>query len=113
MYEQQVAEREKFKYPPYYRLIQLTLKHAQAESVNEASAELARLLRSKFGKRVLGPEYPQVARIRNLYLKNILIKFEKGINLSKAKEDILSIIGILHSNRSLSPVRVIIDVDPA
>jgi primosomal protein N' (replication factor Y) (superfamily II helicase) len=113
MYEQQSSEREKFHYPPYYRLIQLTLKHPHPNPLNDASSELARLLRGKFGKRVLGPEYPQVSRIRNLYLKNIMIKFETGVNLGKAKEDILSLIVKLHSNRSLSQVRIIIDVDPA
>jgi len=112
LYQQQLAEREKFKYPPFYRLIRITLKHAQQELLNEASLELARLLKTKFGKRVLGPEYPQVSRIRNLYLKNILIKLERGVNLPKVKEDIFSVIDTLHANHLHSPVRVVIDVDP-
>jgi primosomal protein N' (replication factor Y) (superfamily II helicase) len=113
MYAHQSAEREKFKYPPYYRLIQLTLKHVSSELLNEAAAELTRSLKGKFGKRVLGPEYPQVSRIRNLFLKNIMIKFEKGVDLNKAKQDILSAIDKLHTNRSFTQVRVIADVDPA
>ncbi|MBK7028393.1 MAG: primosomal protein N' [Bacteroidales bacterium] len=113
MYHQQILEREKFKYPPYYRLIRLTLKHADNDVLNSAAAELAKILKGKFGKRILGPEYPQVSRIRNLYLKNIMIKLEKGVNLPKVKEDIFSAIQKLYTSHIHSPVRVIIDVDPA
>jgi primosomal protein N' (replication factor Y) len=112
MYQQQCQEREKFKYPPYYRLIRLTLKHADNDVLNSASAELAKILKHKFGKRVLGPEFPQVSRIRNLFLKNILVKLEKGVNLSKVKEDIFSSIQQLYTSHIHSPVKVIIDVDP-
>ncbi|NVO20104.1 MAG: primosomal protein N' [Bacteroidetes bacterium] len=112
MYNQQLSEREKFKYPPYYRLIQLTLKNVHQEELNKASAELAKTLRNAFGKRVLGPEFPQVSRIRNLYLKNILIKLEKGVNLLKTKELILSAISKMNSQPDFRQVRVIIDVDP-
>ena len=112
MFARQLAERKQFNYPPFYRLIQVTLKHADADLLNDASAILAKLLREKFGKRILGPEYPQVSRIRNLYLKNILIKLEQGVNLPRVKEDIRSAIDSLHANIHLSQVRVIVDVDP-
>jgi primosomal protein N' (replication factor Y) len=112
MVAHQLAERKRFNYPPFHRLIQLTLKHAGYELLNDASAEFARLLRKKFGKRVLGPEYPQVSRIRNLYLKNILIKLEQGVNLAKAKQEILAAVDELHVNRIYNQVRVIVDVDP-
>ncbi len=112
MFESQLAERKRYNYPPFNRLIQVTLKHAQSELLNEAAAELAKTLRKKFGKRVLGPEFPQVTRIKNLFLKNILIKLEQGVNLSKVKEEILSDVDKLHSIRVFSQVRVILNVDP-
>jgi len=112
MYALQMAEREKFKYPPSYRLIQLTLKHSAQDLLNEAAASMAGILRKEFGKRVLGPEYPQISRIRNQYLKNILIKLEKGVNLAKAKDLIREASTRLYTNKNYFQVRIIIDVDP-
>jgi primosomal protein N' (replication factor Y) (superfamily II helicase) len=112
MYQQQIQEREKFKYPPFYRLIQLTLKHPQQEVLNEGAFDLARDLRKRFGKRVLGPEYPIVSRIRNLFLKNILIKIERDVNLMKTKQQIMESIDLLHAGKAFSQLRVVIDVDP-
>ncbi|MFZ4549473.1 MAG: replication restart helicase PriA, partial [Bacteroidales bacterium] len=88
MYQSQMIEREKFNYPPFCRIVQLSLRHVSADLINKAADELAKTLRGLFGKRVLGPEYPNVSRIRNQYLKNILLKFEKGIPLPKAKDEI-------------------------
>ena len=83
-----------------------------ADLINRAADELAKRLRALFGKRVLGPEYPTVSRIRNQYLKNILIKFEKGIPLPKAKEEIRNAIMKLNAHPDYKAVRVVIDVDP-
>ena len=112
MYKQQISERDKFKYPPFYRLVLITLKHPDPDHLNKAADELTRILRSAFGKRVLGPVYPQVSRIRNMYLKTVLVKFEKGVNLPKAKEQIQEAIGKFFETMKLSQVRVIVDVDP-
>lgn len=112
MYQQQISEREKFKYPPFHRLVLLTLKHPDPDQINKAADELTRILRSAFGKRVLGPVYPQVSKIRNLYLKTVLVKLEKGVNLPKAKEQIQEAIGKFFETMKLSQVRIIIDVDP-
>lgn len=112
LYNSQIEERKKFKYPPFYRLIQLTVKHASQDSLNKAAAELTSLLKKSFGSRVLGPEYPQVGRIRNLYLKNIMIKIEKGVNLEKVKTQIMEAITTMNKKRMSSQARVIVDVDP-
>ena len=76
-YNYVLHERHKFRYPPYYRLIEITLKHKDSSLLNEAASELAKVLRNKFGRRILGPEYPSVSRIKNEYLKKILFKLEK------------------------------------
>ncbi len=111
MYQTQILERQKFSYPPFHRIVRLTLKHQDADLVNHAAADLAQLLRKSFGKRVLGPEYPLVSRIRNLYLKNILLKFEKGISLPKAKGEMQQCIQALLAPPTYKQVRIVIDVD--
>lgn len=112
MYQSQLIEREKFNYPPFCRIVQLSLRHVNADVINKAADVLAKYLRALFGKRVLGPEYPTVSRIRNQYLKNILLKFEKGIPLPKAKEEIRNAISKLNAQPDFKSVRVVVDVDP-
>jgi len=106
----QLLQRQKFNYPPYSRLILITLKHQDANKLNDAAAFLAHDLRRLFSKKVFGPEYPVVSRIRNLYLKNILIKLERGSHLQQHKDDILKIIGEFAAK--FSSVRISVDVDP-
>jgi primosomal protein N' (replication factor Y) len=112
MYQSQLLERERFNYPPFCRIVQLSLRHVDANLVNKASDELVKKLRKLFGKRVLGPEYPVVSRIRNQYLKNILLKFERGIPLPQAKDEIRNAIIKLNALPDFKSVRVVIDVDP-
>jgi primosomal protein N' (replication factor Y) len=111
-FEAQLRDRERFKYPPYYRLIQLQLKHADAKLINKAAAALAAELRSKLGKRVLGPEFPLVSRIRNLYIKQILVKLERGQQLAQHKDLIRASVEDFRKIGEFRQVRVVIDVDP-
>jgi len=112
MYKSQILERRNFKYPPFYRLINLSLKHKDARILNEASRELAIILRETLGKRILGPEYPLVSRIKNLYIKNILIKLEKDENLQNHKTNILKILDRFRGDTAFKSIRISIDVDP-
>ena len=112
MYSSQILERRNFKYPPFYRLISIHLKHKDTRLLNEAAKEFAMLLREKLGKRVLGPEYPLVARIKNLYIKNVLIKLERDETLAGYKKDIINIIDTFKRESSYKSVKIIIDVDP-
>jgi primosomal protein N' (replication factor Y) len=112
MYSNQILERRNFKYPPFYRLINIQLKHKDNRLLNEAAKSLAILLREKLDKRVLGPEYPLVARIKNLYIKNILIKLEREKKLGDYKRVITRIIDVFRQQSSYKSVRVILDVDP-
>lgn len=112
MYTSELYQRLEFKYPPYYKLIQLTLKHKEIEPLNEASKFLADKLREKFGKRVLGPEFPPVARIRNLYLKNILIKIEREASTKQAKNIIQELIDEFYTHAEFKSVKIFADVDP-
>jgi primosomal protein N' (replication factor Y) len=111
-FETQLEDRSKFHYPPFYRLILVRLKHRDFKILNKAAAELATDLRVTLGKRVLGPEYPLVARIKNLYIKQILIKIERGPNVASFKEKIKKHIEEFQKIPTNRQVRVVVDVDP-
>ncbi len=112
MFRRQVADRLKFHYPPYYRLIILKLKHKDYDLLNHAAAALAKDLRTYFGKRVLGPEYPLVSRIKDHYIKDILVKIERNAKLVSVKEKLAARLIEFQKIRDYQSVRVITDVDP-
>ncbi len=113
MYESQLEERLKFKYPPYYRLIQITLKHHDPQLLSEGAKVLAAKLKKNYGDMVLGPEFPPVARINNQYLKNIMIKLDRNSGMKSRKKEIFSIINDFKTEKEWKAFRVIINVDPA
>lgn len=112
MFRSQLQERKKFKYPPFYRIVELQLQHRDEGTLNAAADELAGMLRAKLGKRILGPEYPIVPRVKNLYLKNILIKLEKGARTHSLKKSIGQVLDEFHTSGQHKSTRVIVDVDP-
>ena len=112
MYQSQIVERKNFKYPPFYRMVRFSIKHRDARLLNEAAKELSIMFRESFGNKVLGPEYPMVSRIKNLYIKNILIKIERSDNLKDKKQTILKTIGNFRTLGKYKSVRISIDVDP-
>lgn len=111
MFTDQLNDRRQFHYPPFYRLIKITLKHKEYNRVNESAAWFAKSLRNSFGENVLGPEFPPIARIRNLYLKHILLKIPKQQSLAKTKDVILRIKTSFLSISEYRSIRIIIDVD--
>lgn len=112
MYRDQINERHQFQYPPFVRMIKISLKHKDLHLVNKAGEWLALSLRNNFGTMVLGPANPMIARIRNLYIKNILIKLPKDAPLASSKDVIQKIRNSFESIAEFRPVRFIIDVDP-
>ncbi len=112
MYKSQITERRVFRYPPFYKLIRITIRHKDEHVVNEAADFLAANLRQVFGNRVLGPEYPSVSRIRNLYLKNIQIRFEKSEAIAQAKKIIIDISNNICNQKQYSKLSIIHDADP-
>ena len=112
MYESQVTDRRGFRYPPFYRLITITMKHRDIDVLNEAADNYARQLREVFATRVVGPEYPNVARVRGLYLKNIMMRFERTEAIAQAKSIIMEIGDKLKSDKHLSSLQIHFDVDP-
>ena len=113
MYNSQIAEREKFRYPPFYRMIRLTLKHKSKDTVRRAAKDLAEYLEKIFGKRVLGPETPLISRLNNYYLENIWLKIEKKASAQKAKELLAEAISYTRKLPDYKSLLIVPDVDPA
>ena len=111
MYNEQMNDRYNFKYPPIYKQIKITFKHRDYNRVENASIWYAKSLRQVFKEHVLGPESPPIARIRNQFHKNILVKIPKKQSLSKTKEAIIKINNSFFSIKDFRSVKVILNVD--
>jgi primosomal protein N' (replication factor Y) (superfamily II helicase) len=111
-YRFEINERQKYLYPPFYRLIQISLKHRDEKTLELLSRDFNKILKEIFGKRVLGPVTPPVGRIRNLYIRHILLKLEKGLPNHDVKQKLQRVTDRFLSipeNRSL---KIQMDVDP-
>lgn len=113
MYHTQVAERRQYLYPPFVRLIILSVKHGDATVVNEASVKLVEELTVSFGTRVLGPVYPVVGRIKNQYIRLVVLKLERSVDLRPMKLQILTVIRQVLRMPGMSRLQIIPDVDPS
>lgn len=111
MYEEQMDERRNFKYPPIYRLIKITFKHRNYNKVNVAADWYAKSLRMVFKTDILGPEFPPVSRIRNQFIKHIIVKIPPKQSVSKTKEAIIKINNSFFAVKDFRAVRVILNVD--
>ncbi len=112
MYASQINDRRIFRYPPYYRLVQITLKHRENDIVIAASHWLADNLRITLGARVMGPEFPIVTRIRSLYLMQITIRFDRMESFSQGKNIIRQAAKNLQQQPPYKAVTLSFDVDP-
>lgn len=112
MYALQSAERQQFKYPPYYRMIQITLKHLDAAVINSGAKEMATEMKTVFGNRVLGPVIPAISRIQNMFIRQILFKIETEASLITAKKYLQDIMLRMLSKQEYKSMRISCDVDP-
>ncbi len=112
MYKNQLNERREFFYPPFCRLINITLKHTEISVLNIASDELAYRLKSLPEMIIIGPEFPLISRIRKMYKKSILLKLQKDSRLSKSKNQIKNCIDDMLRKRSYKNLRIVADADP-
>ncbi|MDC0304087.1 primosomal protein N', partial [Flavobacteriales bacterium] len=111
MFESELAQRKSFRYPPFIRMIKITIKHRDRDKVDEAALALALELETIPDKILLGPEYPLVQRIRNKYNKHIILKMG-GPNIKERKDKIFNIIQEVHSRKEFRSVFFQPDVDP-
>ncbi|MBT5645473.1 MAG: primosomal protein N' [Polaribacter sp.] len=111
MYKEQLQDRWQYKYPPYYRLIKITLTHRDYNKVDKGINWLAKAFQRSFGEYVLGPTAPAVSRIRNRYIKNLVIKVPPKQSLANTKNQITKIKNTFEAVSDFRPIRFIIDVD--
>lgn len=111
----QMPVRKQFNYPPFSRLVLLKLKYHKMDVLNNASDILAERMRHISGCEVIGPEYPVVPRIKNMFIKQLLIKIERNANLLQIKESIKQAVREIAEDPSgkLKSVNIVVDVDPA
>lgn len=113
LFQSQLVERKKFQYPPFYRLIKITLKARDYHKVDQASQWLANVLHTNLSVEILGPVDPPVGRVRNLFLKQILIKFSSKADRTAVKRNLKMAIKSFESIAAYRAVRLNVDVDPA
>lgn len=113
LYFTEMEERKSFKYPPFYRIINLDIKHKDPEVLYNQANYLGNELRRHFGERVIGPESPLISRIRNYYIKSIMLKFERdGISIVKAKAILRDVITQFQTTKLSKGSIIQPDVDP-
>jgi primosomal protein N' (replication factor Y) len=111
MYKEQLQDRWQYHYPPYYRLVKITLKHKDYQKVDTGISWLSKALQNVFREHVLGPSEPAVSRIRNQYIKNVMIKIPPKQSIVKTKQEIDKIKNTFQAVADFRPIRFIIDVD--
>jgi primosomal protein N' (replication factor Y) len=111
MYKEQLYERQNFNYPPFYRLIKLTLKHRDFEKLKEGSLWLYNVLVKSLPFPVLGPEEPAINRIRNEYIRTIMVKIPAQSNLNQAKIVIGKTRNSFEAIQQYRAIKVTINVD--
>lgn len=112
-YKYEIENRKLFFYPPFSRLIKITLKHKQKDRVEAAAENLATLIKQDFAAYVVGPAAPVIGRIRNLYLMELLLKLPKNKGLGlKYKMVIRNHINFMLSEKDFKAIQVVVDVDP-
>lgn len=108
----QLAERQMFHYPPYYRMVYVYLKNRNETLLDIMAHAMAEKLRALFGSRVLGPDKPPVARIQTLYIKKIVLKIEYNAPMSRARELLLRVQREMLEDDRFKSLIVYYDVDP-
>jgi len=113
-FKTEIADRKLHNYPPFTRLIEITLKHTDKKISRESAYHLTEQLRGKFNDiRILGPGEPMISKIRNQYLMSILIKIARGrADLPSVKKQILELCSDLNKQKEFRNVRVVVDADP-
>ena len=112
LYYDQLAERQLFRYPPYYRLIYVYLKHRNESVLDLAADVMAALLRTGLGDRVLGPDKPPIARIQTLYIKKMIVKVEQTASMAKVRDYLLAVQRSIIEDERFRSLIVYYDVDP-
>ena len=112
LYYDQLAERQLFRYPPFYRLVYVYLKHRKEDVLSAATDLMASRLRAGLGNRVLGPDKPPVARIQTLFIKKMIIKVEQNDSMAKIRDYLQAVQRAVVADERFRSLVVYYDVDP-
>lgn len=111
MYKEQLEERWHYHYPPFYRVVKITLRHKDFNRVEQGANWFGKSLQSLFKENVLGPTTPSISKIRNYYIRNIIIKIPQNQNLTTTKNQILRVQNAFQAVKEFRSIRLTIDVD--
>lgn len=111
-YEALLEERRMFSYPPFHRLVYVFLRHRHDEVVESAGIEMGSRLRQGLGDRILGPDKPSIARVKNLHIRKIVIKLENGIDQKAVRLYLRTVQQQLLQDKRYAALQVYYDVDP-
>ncbi len=111
-YEHELHERIKFSYPPFFRLIEISLKCKDELLLIDAAEKFVNLLRKKFGSRILGPVAPIVSRINLYYIRSVMMKVEKEASIKEAKKMMLKVFEEFYTSEEMQKINIVLDVDP-
>lgn len=111
MYKEQLYDRQIYKYPPYFRIIKLTIKHKDFDKLKEGSMWLYQVLSQNLNIPVLGPEEPAISRIRNEYIRTILIKIPQNMHLGNTKKTIQKMLNSFEAVAQYRAIKVVVNVD--
>ena len=112
LYKDMIAERQAFRYPPYYHLVYVFLKHSHDDVVNTAGVEMGSRLRQWFGGRVLGPDKPAVAKVKSQNIRKLVLKLENGIDMKRVREYLLLAQSQILADKRYASLQIYYDVDP-
>ena len=111
-YNDLLEERRQFRYPPFYHLVYIYLRHKTESTVESASIYMGSLLRQWFGERVLGPDKPGVSKVKTLHIRKIVLKLENGIDLQLVREYLQRTQKQILQDKQYAALQVFFDVDP-
>ena len=111
-YNDTLEERMMFKYPPFYRLIYIYIKHKHEKVAEGAANVLVGRLRSWFGERLLGPDRPSIARVKDLHIRKLMLKLELGLNGNDVREYLRMAQAELLNNKPYAAIQIYYDIDP-
>ena len=111
-YEALLEERRLFSYPPFHRLVYVFLRHRHDDVVETAGIEMGSRLRQRLGERILGPDKPSIARVKNLHIRKIVIKLENDIDPKAVRHYLRTVQQQLLQDKRYAALQVYYDVDP-
>lgn len=111
-FNQELYNRQELGYPPLSRIIKIQLVHKDAKYLEQQAIKLDGMIRPYFGQNLLGPDYPLIPRIRNVYYMQFLIKIAKGLSPSRVRETLNTLVEKYFQEAENKTLRIILDVDP-